>query len=346
MSLYLECYQLIAVKYSTLTIYFLLLPLLVQHAFEVTAQDSSVGYLAAGSDTRALLQAYTQPLGEGLGAGMHYHWASGAKVHKTLGFDLEIGYTTLFVPREAETFLLQTGRYRQLSLSADQPTSLPTILGNNADETQLSHAQNGAFNVARGMGMRNWVGASMVHMPFVQGGIGIARGTDIRVKYMPSFKAGDIQFQGWGIGIHHDIKQYVPLLNEIPFNFSGLIAYNQAAGSKMLLHQEGFVQTEVGTLLMHNHAFSAQLMLSQQVFMLHAFATLGYLHGWQNVAYEGTYIFNEAETVSNPFSENYHHASSFLTLGARWDLPLLYFQGSYTMGPFTGINIGAGLRLR
>jgi hypothetical protein len=71
--------------------------------------------------------------------------------------------------------------------------------------------------------------------PTAQLGIGLVYNTDIMIRYMPSINAGDFSISMWGVGVKHDIKQWIPAIKELPFfDLSGLFGYTKLTTSYAL----------------------------------------------------------------------------------------------------------------
>jgi hypothetical protein len=64
--------------------------------------------------------------------------------------------------------------------------------------------------------------------PTAQLGIGLVFGTDIIIRYMPTLGSGDFKIGLWGVGVKHDIKQWIPVVKDLPFfDLSALVGYTK-----------------------------------------------------------------------------------------------------------------------
>ncbi len=71
------------------------------------AQDENdmVNFLEAGSqDASKLMNAYLNPMIEGLSYGFNGGWYTTAKAHKTLGFDIGVSLNAVFIPSSKNYF--------------------------------------------------------------------------------------------------------------------------------------------------------------------------------------------------------------------------------------------------
>jgi hypothetical protein len=64
--------------------------------------------------------------------------------------------------------------------------------------------------------------------PTAQLGIGLVFNTDLIIRYMPTVPAGGLKIGLYGFGIKHDIKQWIPVVKNIPFfDLSALVGYTK-----------------------------------------------------------------------------------------------------------------------
>ena len=62
----------------------------------------------------------------------------------------------------------------------------------------------------------------------VQLGIGIYKNTDLKLRWIPTVDVGDDgEFNLFGFGVMHDVKQHIPGLKNVPFDLSALIGYTK-----------------------------------------------------------------------------------------------------------------------
>ncbi len=69
----------------------------------------------------------------------------------------------------------------------------------------------------------------MVPSPMINASIGLIKGTEVMGRYMPSVNLKDVgKFGLWGIGLKHDIKQWIPGLNKVPvFHMAIMYGYTK-----------------------------------------------------------------------------------------------------------------------
>jgi len=177
----------------------------------LSAQIRDIGKFMAGGveDGEKLLTAYLTPWANGLGTALSGGWYNTAKVHKLLGFDLTITMNSAFIPKSDKTFNLDN-----LGLQGNYSDNVaPTAAGKSKVGPQISYF-NGlvSYNTPKGTGL------GIVPAPMIQAGIGLIKGTEINFRYMPSPELGSYgSFGLWGLGIKHDILQWLPIVDKVPF---------------------------------------------------------------------------------------------------------------------------------
>ncbi|MBN2480356.1 MAG: hypothetical protein JXB19_01345 [Bacteroidales bacterium] len=192
------------------------------------AQVNDIGeIIAAGADDgRLLLQPYIAPAVDAFGAGLGSGWYNTAKPHQLGGFDITITLNTGIVPKKYETFDIDGDALTFLQLNDPASNNTPTIAGSTEAGPQINYNIEGysepAFNMPQGLNT-NYIPA-----PMVQAGIGLIRGTELMVRFLPNIKIEENEIGLWGLGGKHDIKQWIPGLKNLPvLNISVLYGYTK-----------------------------------------------------------------------------------------------------------------------
>ena len=74
----------------------------------------------ASKDANTFLNSYLSPVTKGLGHGLTTGWYTTAKPHNTLGFDLSVSVSTVFIPKSDHYFTFQNSDYTNLQLQSKQ----------------------------------------------------------------------------------------------------------------------------------------------------------------------------------------------------------------------------------
>jgi len=174
------------------------------------AQDQIDVFLEAGvEDAETLLQNYINPFVKGFGYGINNGWNHTAKPHKTLGFDLMVTVNAARIPSKDEFFTFINSDYTYVELSDASNDQLPTVFGPAEQGPELRFLDNNGDEVIRitspqGIGLEEEIGHNIVPTPMVQLGLGLFKGTDLKLRYVPKIDFGDGEFNLFGIGLMHE----------------------------------------------------------------------------------------------------------------------------------------------
>lgn len=286
-------------------------------------------------EVEQLVANYVSPLPHALGAGLNNAWWTTAKPHKKLGFDVTLSITPIFIPDGHKSFNI--GNDGELTGG-----ETATIFGGLSDGGRVEY---GSSSVS----MPNGLGTSFVVTPMLQAGIGLPFKTEIDVRYSPELKLKSFELNLMGVGVKHDLLQWIPVLNKVPIDLSVM------AGHTIL--NTGFDIQDQGMDL-SVQATTVNLLLSKKVALLTAYAGVGYNHTASNLAI----TLDEAEesflqeiesitqidlsTLKNIEFEN--HTDLKANIGARVQLTILTISASYTVtqSGYELYTAGIGVSLR
>ena len=186
---------------------FILSFLLAQPSFSQQDQFNSFSEV----NIRGFAQPFVTSLGEGLNSGGFYT----ANIPKTLGFSISFRAMYIFIPNDQLTFTpnLPAG------YTATEPTA--TFWGSNA---AIYSGPNGYITNADGI---NQSGTPFA-IPQITGSF---MGTELLIRYLPKISVGNEDLNFFGIGVRHNISQYIPL---IPVDLAVQFLYNKLTVSNLI----------------------------------------------------------------------------------------------------------------
>lgn len=199
----------------------------------LNAQVRTFGtFLATGTeDAEQLLEAYLSPYLNGFGASMTGGWYNTAKPHKLGGFDITLTANVAIAPSDALTFDVSDLDLVNLIPTDPDNTIAPTIAGDNTDGPQMSYYypeydfSQPAFTLPPGTGNK------FIPSPMISAGIGLVKGTEIMGRFLPQIGNDKAKIGFWGVGLKHDVKQWIPGLEKVPvLNISVMGGYTRMKG--------------------------------------------------------------------------------------------------------------------
>lgn len=315
------------------------------------AQSDIDVYLEAGAeDASKLIESYLTPALNGFGYGMNNGWYNTAKAHKTLGFDLTVTVSAVKVPSSQQFFTFRNSDYENIKLVNGETAQLPTLMGPNEDGPELEiydedgQATGVSVTSIPGLGLKDEIGINAVPVPMAQLGIGIAKNTDLKFRYIPKIDLdGDGDIGLFGIGVMHDVKQWIPGIKLLPFDLSALVGYTKLTANYNL---EGNIDGNNQKGEFSATGLTFQGIISKQFSVLTLYGGLGYNSTNTSVKVLGTYELEDFDTLHDPVDLSFGEGSMMLTAGFRLKLAILTLHADYTLNKYPVITAGVGFSVR
>jgi len=298
--------------------------------------------LQAGvQDVNTYLGHYMRPAAEGFAYSMGTGWANTAKTHKAWGFDLKVGISAAAVPGSMENFIFDPSEYSNLRVQGESgPSSLPTIFGSSSSTPRMAFDAGlvaGNVDALPGAGLP----MNYVPTPIIQGGLGLPTGTDLKLRWLPTTTVEGVSIGILGGGIQHDLKQHIPGLRALPFDMSGLVAFNSLQADYI------YEEVENGRGELRVNTWTYQFLLSKKLSIFTFYGSLGYISGTADFDLLGTYYpREELSPIVDPVSLRYAVGSPMGNVGLRLDLGPIFINTDYTFQEFNVITAGIGLSIR
>lgn len=329
------------------------------------AQAQFEEFLRGGTDdANTLLNHYMTPFMKGIGYGFNSGWYNTAKPHQTLGFDLTVSFNAAFVPAAGQTFEFDPTEYSYTRLSSGT-TTLPTFMGGNTTAVLENYIDNqeidpqlppgetilGTYDVPNGVGddiVSNvpLIKEPAVPSPILQVGVGIIKGTELKIRWAPTIQRDDFSFNYFGIGAMHSISQWLPVFKELPIDISGFIGYTNISAE--LLIPPGNISGAGQKALFDVNTFSYQLVASAKIAVLTGYIGLGMDNFNTRFQMLGTYqIYPQLPILTDPIDLQQSGNNSFrTTFGARLKLAIITIHADYTLREYNTLNAGIGFNFR
>ena len=325
----------------------LLIVALIACGLKGFAQDD-IDNIIQGSvkDAEYLMKGYTAPLLKAFGTTLNQGWYNTGAAHKVAGFDLTFTTSLAYFKSEDLTYYVDNSKMTNLQLvdASNTPTNgyVPTAVGAATPTPRYRVVQNGVTSYVNGpVGVLSDVGLKVLPSPMVQVGFGLPKGTDLKVRFIPEFNIGDkIKFNTFGLGVMHDIKQWIPGIKNLPFDLSGFVGYTKL---KLDVGLDDADATKRGIL--ESNAWSVQAIASKKLSVLTVYASVGYNAAKTGLAMKGTYTFTNGN-IKDPISINETANGFRATGGLRLKLAVITFHADYTLQKYNTLTAGFGINIR
>ena len=322
--------------------------------------------LLAGEDGSLLVENYLNPAVNGLMSGMNSGWYSTAKTHKKLGFDVTIGMNASFTPSKDQMFDFFSSNYNYVTV-ADGADELPTVLSDNESETAFNVSiptlsgdlKVGSFTMPGGVASELPINA--IPTPFVQFGLGLPYKTEVKFRYVPDLNYdAKVNGSSIGIGLQHDLTQYLGLLGKLPFSISVMGAYStvniEYAIGKNLSDQ---ISVSNGLARFALDTWTIQALGSLDLKILTFYAGLGYNSGTSKFNVNGDYTLSYdlqdlnqnsvgtiIENISDPINLAFSSSGTRATIGTRLNLLFFKIFADYTIQDYNTLSAGVAFSIR
>jgi hypothetical protein len=319
-----------------------------------TAQND-LNELLKGSlkDANYLLEGYVAPAMKGLGSGLNQGWYNSAKTHKTLGIDLTISTSLMYIPSDEQFYTVDNNSLTNVKLTSYDgktisPTgsgSVPTIFGPDKTPSYQVTSTGTTFNGPPGLDLKNTIKiADALPVPMYQLGIGLPKNTDLKVRWSPTVTLSDFKFSLFGIGIMHDVKQYIPGIKALPFDLSAFVGYTNMKAEQALSASAG--QNQKG--VMEFNSTNIEVLISKKISVLTLYGGVGYNISKSNLDMKGTYDLDDDGVVdaTDPVALEFSTSGMRITGGLRLKFAVFTLHGDYTLAKYNAFNAGFGIYVR
>jgi hypothetical protein len=324
-------------------------------------ENDIVDFLNAGkNDGEKLMQAYLNPMIEGVSYSFNGGWYHTAKAHKSLGFDFGVSVNAVFIPSSKNYFNPADLNLQVAQLTTPASGKAPTIIGPKGptrysmdwDNNNIPDGPTAEFSGPEGLDFKKNFKVRGVVAPTAQLGIGIYKNTDLKIRWMPEVDAGSSKVKLFGLGVLHDVKQHIPGIKHLPFDLSMLVAFTNIKGSTDLTGGsiDGGSAAQPQLLNYTMNAWIFQALISKKVSVITFYGGIGYNTIKTTADLTGTYVipssFAGSETLKNPFALGYKNKSLKVTAGIRLKLGPIYLNGDYSLQEYSTLSVGLGVAVR
>ena len=300
-----------------------------------------IGFTSFGQteidDGKSLIETYVSPLGYSLGSALNNGWYNTAKPHKLGGFDITITANIVMVPTNAKTFNISKSNEGTFTGG-----ETPTILGNEDGSSVTYHLPDGArvdLEMPKGHNI------PIVPLPMLQAGVGLIKGTEIDIRYMPELKIGSVGEVGlFGIGLKHDILQWLPIVDKIPLDLSIQAGYTNLS-TEIVLSDPIYIKA---TSNLDISATTINLILSKKLLMFTPYFGLGYNSIKTTFNIDGDYGIAGVEIPLNELTKiEFESNNEFrANIGFQFNITVIALQANYTFSKYPTATLGLGVSLR
>jgi len=285
------------------------------------------------ADGKSLIEAYISPLGNSLGAALNNGWYNTAKPHHLGGFDVTITANLVLVPADAKTFNISESN-KGTFIGGETPT----ILGNKSGGTATFNGTD--FDMPEGFNI------PMLPVPMLQAGVGLIKNTEIDVRFLPEIERSGLSTGLFGVGIKHDILQWLPIVDKIPVDISIQAGYTKLSSKFEMKDPSNTIDPPQAN--MDVTATTINLLVSKKILMFTPYVGLGYNSTKTTFNVEGEYDIAGYKIGAKDLTEIEFESNNNLraNIGFRFQIAVLAIQANYTFSQYPVATVGVGISLR
>jgi hypothetical protein len=344
----------------------------VTAAVSVNAQISDFGnFISTGAeDAEELFKAYITPYINGFGASLTGGWYNTAKPHKLGGFDITLSINAAIVPVDHRSFVVDELSLNNLQRAGVTEESSPTIAGNRDSGPDMVYSY--ANYSAPAFSLPSGTGIPYVPAPVIQAGIGLIKGTEILGRFLPKVGNSKGKIGLWGVGLKHDIKQWIPGLSKVPvLNLSVMGGYTRLNSFILLdvdpdrLNLEAFYTGpdvwDDQKMIVTVSSFTSSILISADLPVITFYGGAGFAITKGNLSLEGNYpmisgidsgtTLPQVEAVENPINIKIKNQDGGVTkprlnAGLRLKLAVVTIHFDYVWANYSMASLGLGISIR
>jgi hypothetical protein len=329
---------------------------------QTMAQSDDAGKLLQNglADGKYLLTGYLAPVVKPLSLGLNQGWYNTAKPHKTFGVDLTVTVSPMFFPSSDSYYTVDNSKLTEVELltkaggtAQTQPTKVPTMLGPTDPAPVYQKKGNtdpaNQFEGPGGLNIKKTVG-NYIPVPMATLGIGLPKSIELRFRFCPTLTQDNFKFNLFGIGVMHDIKQYLPGIKLLPFDLSAFVGYThmQVDANFGKSNSKVIEQDERGVFQVNSTTI--QGVISKKVSVLTVYGSVGYNIAKTKIAMKGTYDFNDNNKADagevNPLTLAFAASGPRISGGFRLKLAVFTLHADYTLQKYSSVSAGFGINVR
>lgn len=322
-----------------------------QHAYAQDVDDILKGSI---QDASTLIEGYIAPVMKGIGGGLNQGWYNTAAPHKKFGVDFTITTSLMYVPASDKFYTVDNNQLQEIrlvsydgqSVSSTGSGSVPTVFGPEKSPTYEDISSGTTFQGPEGLDLKAQIKlADALPVPIYHLGLGLPKGIDLKFRWSPTLDFGDAKFSVFGIGVMHDVKQYIPGIKNLPFDLSGFVGYTKM---KFEVDLSGSSAGENQRGIMEFNSTTIQGLISKKLSVLTVYGGLGYNFVKSGIDIKGTYDLDDNGTpeATDPVSLSFKDPGFRATAGLRLKLAVFTFHGDYTLAKFNALSVGFGINVR
>ena len=302
-------------------------------------------------DAEKLIGGYISPFMKSVSIGLNQGWYNTAKTHKVAGFDLTITASAMMIPTSDLFYDVSKLGLTTIELAPTSPDhpNAPTIFGPDSPPTyrEISNPSN-TFEGPGGLDLEGQLGKNWMPVPMVGLGFGLPKNTDIKIRFLPKIELDeDADINMFGIGVMHDIKQYIPGLKLVPIDLAAFVGFTKVNLDYVYTPDAGDVASKNQRGEFNLYATTIQGVVSKKISVLTLYGSVGYNISKSDIGLKGEWDINDDGVIQeqeiNPIALDFSASGFRASAGFRLKFGFFTLHTDYTFQKYNALTLGIGL---
>lgn len=324
-----------------------ILILCIALSFSYVSKTQNTNVTLDVNKARNLIEGYIGPFGNSVGAGINNGWYNTAKPHKLGGFDVTVTANLVLINNDVKSFPVES---IESGNALQGNTNSSTILG-GTEGVEMEVEIEGTTSTIK---LPSGLDIPILPLPMLQAGIGLIKGTELNLRYIPEITIGDNKGEVGviGAGIKHDLLQWLPIVDKIPIDLSIQAGYTKISSRIPLIDANNWVEEAEAELDIN--ASTINLILSKKLLMFTPYIGVGYNSSTTSFYVEDKYSITNGdngvtayipvEALTNFEFETKNDLRT--NIGFRFNIAILALQANYTFSEYPTATLGVGISVR
>ncbi|UZO80842.1 hypothetical protein NBT05_18120 [Aquimarina sp. ERC-38] len=274
-------------------------------------------------------------------------WYTTAETKEFLDFDIGLVTSLSFVREEKTRFNLNELDYVNLAFrTGGTVQSVANILGQNPGEVvvDITNSNGGDTDITLPSGPDNSeVSRFMVN--YIQGSIGLIKGFELKMRYMPKMKIADrTKLRVLGFGIQNQLTHSIYSWRRFPVDIGAVISYTNFRSTYDFTNEDLTLEGTEQSIEMNGGSWLFSGIISTKRKALNFYGGFGLFAGRTTTDLLGVYEIPELgfenSTVSDPVSAVNKESGLRATLGTTYTYKIATAHLDYTLQNYSTITLG------
>ncbi len=271
-------------------------------------------------------------------------WYTSAKAKEWLDFEVGMVGNISFVRDEKRSFIMNQDDYQNITFQNGAATQqVDNVFGTNEREVVIISSNGGipiSITLPDGIGES---GVNMIPGAYLQGSIGLIKGTEIKARFLPPVTIRDTKMMAYGLGVQNELTKWISGWERFPVHISGIIGYTFFKASYDL-GENSNIPGANQEIQFKSNSLLISTIVSTKFPKYNVYGGVGFYTGKSTSTLAGTYTIATGplanQTLVDPIQATTKTNGPKATLGMSAKFGIFNVNIDYTLQNYQNISIG------